>query len=407
VWFDGQYHAQALSGGGGGSASVRGAPAGPAPTLPLPTTSTTEPLVTRPTTTTAPATPTTTAAPGPPTTGGPPPTSSPSTTAPPSGPSSTSARPLWSVPRSGGTTGVTARGRRYRGVVNVTVDGSALRLVNQLDVEEYLRGMGEMPASWPAASLRAQAVAARTYAMRAMGAGGELCDDQRCQVYLGQLSERPQSDRAVADTRGQVVTYGRALADTVYSANGGGISATTEEGFGTSGAGFPYLRAAPYTTRDPDPWTVRIGLADLAARFGYTGELVGAHVSKSGPSGRALEVALEGSSGPQVVPGRTFDAGLGLRSTLFGLRLEQADAAPPAPAPADLIQALPEDAAAAAATPASKTAKGARHATPRALATHPHERLGAWPLLALMLLVPVGVVQAAQTRKRRRPPAPA
>ena len=98
-------------------------------------------------------------------------------------------------------------------------------------VEQYLKGMGEVrDPSWPLASLETQAIAARTYALRSLG--GELCADDRCQVYLGAGAEYAAMDKAVSATRGQVVTYGDGLASTVYSANAGGFSATPPEGFG-------------------------------------------------------------------------------------------------------------------------------------------------------------------------------
>jgi SpoIID/LytB domain protein len=201
--------------------------------------------------------------------------------------------------------------------------------------------MGEVrDPGWPQAALRTQAIAARTYALRSTG--GELCDYDRCQVYLGAGAEYGAMDRAVSDSRGQVVTYGGGLATTVYSANGGGFSATAAEGFGAGSANYPYLKAAPYTTKDPDPWTVRIALSDLAARFGAAGALQGAHIAQAGPSGRALSVSLDGTSGPTIVDGHRFASGLGLRSTLFTVRIEQQDVAPPAPAPADLIQVPPD-----------------------------------------------------------------
>ena len=81
-----------------------------------------------------------------------------------------------------------------------------LRLVNHVDVEQYLRGMGEVrDPGWPASALRAQAIAARTYALRAMAGGGQLCDTQQCQVYLGAQAEYGAMDKAVTATRGQVV----------------------------------------------------------------------------------------------------------------------------------------------------------------------------------------------------------
>ena len=76
----------------------------------------------------------------------------------------------------------------------------ACDFVNQVNVETYLRGMGEVRnPSWPTASLRAQAIASRTYALRAMAANGELCDTQRCQVYIGSDAEYSAMDKAVAD----------------------------------------------------------------------------------------------------------------------------------------------------------------------------------------------------------------
>ena len=301
----------------------------------LPTTSTTAPPISEPTTTTAPPPPQQ-----------PPPAPPPP---PPPSPSASSARPLWGVPNGNGTVSVPARGRHYRGVIEATAAAGPLRLLNQVDVEEYLKGMGEVrDPRWPAASLRAQAIAARTYALRAMATAGELCDTQRCQVYLGAAAEYGAMNKAVSDSAGQVILFGRGLASAVYSANGGGFSANEEEGFGTDDAGYSYLRAAPYETSDPLPWTVKVALSDLGGRFGYGGQVTGVRVSKLGPSGRALEVTIDGTAGPKVVPGLAFDAGLGLKSTLFTIRLEQADVAPPPPPPGEGQQALPDAAAVAA-----------------------------------------------------------
>src|SRR5256885_5225241 len=112
--------------------------------------------------------------------------------------------------------------------------------------------MGEVrDSSWPQASLKTQAIAARTYALRSLG--GELCDYDRCQVYLGASAEYGAMDRAVSDSRGQVVTYGGGLASTLYSAHPRGLSATPADGFGAGSPHIPYLKAAPVTTSDPHP----------------------------------------------------------------------------------------------------------------------------------------------------------
>ena len=303
------------------------APTGP--TLPGVTTPPTEP----PVSTTAPGETTTT-------TGG---------TSPAPGPApaptvrASSPRPILSVPATGGTIAVDGRGRRYRGFVEANAAQGPLRLVDQVDVEQYLRGMGEVRnPKWPLASLKTQAIAARTYALRAMSSVGEICEDQRCQVYLGAQAEYAQMDRAVRETQGQVLTYRGALASTVYSANGGGFEASPAEGFGPGSATFPYLRAAPYLSKDPAPWTVKIALSDLARRMGYKGTITNVRVSQAGPSGRAMQVALDGTAGTKQVPGVSFDRALGLKSTLFAPRIEQADVAPPPPAAEAAIQSLPD-----------------------------------------------------------------
>jgi stage II sporulation protein D len=245
------------------------------------------------------------------------------------------------VPDGGGTTSVPARGSAYRGAIQAVAGPNGLGLVNQLDVERYLAGMAEVPASWPPAVQQAQAIAARTYALRAMASGGELCDTQRCQVYVGAGGENANLRAAVEATRGQVLTHGGGLIEAVYSADAGGVSATPLEGFGTSDGAFPYLTTVAYDTPDPLPWVADIALRDVAARTAYPGTLTGVALGATGPSGRALEVVLDGDAGPRTVGGLAFAAALGLRSTLFTATILNG-AAPPPPAGVDAFtQALP------------------------------------------------------------------
>jgi SpoIID/LytB domain protein len=232
--------------------------------------------------------------------------------------------------------------------MEATAGGGPLRLVNQLDVETYLKGMGEVPGNWPIEAIGAQAVVARTYALRAMSSSGELCDYDLCQVYIGADNESQGQNAAVDATQGQVVEYGGQLASTVYSADAGGITATTLEGFGSPDGAYPYLQVVKYDTPDPLPWRAEIALGDLGHRFGYPGTVTNVAIGQAGPSGRALQVTLDGTAGPQAVDGRSFAARLGLRSTLFKPTITTDDNVPPPPpfgdAPAQ--QALPDDAVA-------------------------------------------------------------
>ncbi len=139
--------------------------------------------------------------------------------------------------------------RDYRGVIEVRERGAALAVVNVVDVETYLRGVvpSEMPARYPLEALKAQAVAARgqalTKAGRHEGDGFDLCPSQHCQVYGGAMSEDPNTDRAVTETRGEVLEYNGRVADTLYSSNCGGHTASNEE-YWPGQHPVPYLRGA-------------------------------------------------------------------------------------------------------------------------------------------------------------------
>lgn len=270
-----------------------------------------------------------------------------STTTTPPNPGFAYSGTITAAPAGDGRVGITPRNRRYRGVIEMTSLAGGVRFVNQVGVETYLRGMGEVrnPA-WPVASLQAQAVAARTYAMRAMATGGELCDTQRCQVYIGSDAEYAAMDKAVATTAGQVLMFGKSLASAVYSANGGGHSASREEGFGLAGpSSYPYLRAAPYLCTNPDAWTVTVALADVARRLKYSGQLTAVEVAERGPSGRATRLLLHGDKGDASVTGLAFDAAIGLKSTLFSLKVTMATEVASIKG-GSVLQAPPEEAAA-------------------------------------------------------------
>ena len=208
-------------------------------------------------------------------------------------------------------------GRRYRGTLELRLDSGAVRVVNEIDIEDYLRGMGEiLTPSWPAATLQAQAIAARTYALRYMAASGEICPTQRCQVYLGAQAEYPAMDRAVESTRSKVLVYEGKLIAAFYSASGGGTISTPAEAFGGD-VEIPYLRAGAYPTGDLKAWTVTMTLGEIARRVGYRGSPSGIAITDVGASGRALTVSLYGSVGTLTIRGPSFDAALGLKSTFF------------------------------------------------------------------------------------------
>jgi stage II sporulation protein D len=137
----------------------------------------------------------------------------------------------------------------YRGVFEVRAAGhETLTLVNVVNLEDYLRGVvpNELsPQAYPEIeALKAQAVAARTYALRNMGQyrakGYDLCATATCQVYRGVGSEHALSDQAVADTQGVAASYGGRYINAMYTSTCGGH---TEDGVNIfEGEDQPYLR---------------------------------------------------------------------------------------------------------------------------------------------------------------------
>jgi stage II sporulation protein D len=140
-------------------------------------------------------------------------------------------------------------GSGYRGVLEVRADGaSKLTVINVINLEEYLRGVvpNELsPQVFPEPeALKAQAVAARTYALRNhgqfMSKGYDICATPACQVYRGLASEHALTDHAVAETRGVAVSYRGALINALYTSTCGGHTEDGENIF--EGPANPYLR---------------------------------------------------------------------------------------------------------------------------------------------------------------------
>jgi stage II sporulation protein D len=151
-----------------------------------------------------------------------------------------------------GRSRIAVEGTSYRGVVELRVSPfGTVRAVNWIGLEAYLLGVvpAELgPAQWPQLeALKAQAVAARTYAWRNRGQfedeGFDLCHTPRCQVYAGAAAEHPLSDRAVAETRGQILAWEGEPISALYTATCGGHTEDGGEIFPEEKA--PYLQGVP------------------------------------------------------------------------------------------------------------------------------------------------------------------
>ena len=135
-------------------------------------------------------------------------------------------------------------GKRYRGAMVLRVEKGRLLAINRLDMESYLYGVlpREVPAGWPANALKAQAVAARTYAYSQLERSNDLPYDVEStvmsQVYGGRDAEHASTNQAVEDTRGEVMLYGSQVVVAYFHSHSGGY---TEDPANVWGASLPYL----------------------------------------------------------------------------------------------------------------------------------------------------------------------
>jgi SpoIID/LytB domain protein len=202
--------------------------------------------------------------------------------------------------------------------VRVMMGGS----VHKIALETYVRGVvsAEVPSSWPAAALEAQAVASRTYALTAH-AGGSKFDvyaDTRSQVYRGVAAQTPRTDAAVAATAGQIVTYGGRPAITYFFASSGGRTEDVENAWPGSEPE-PWLRGVidQYERGDGHTWKKALGFAAAAARLRglVRGRFKGIEVTRRGYSPRIVSAYVLGSRGRTAIGGGQLAAHLGLYST--------------------------------------------------------------------------------------------
>lgn len=242
----------------------------------------------------------------------------------------------------------------YPGVLEVgrRSDGR-LYLVTELDFPRYLRGIAEVPRNWPLDALKAQVVAARTYAVSHMNPSTalarelnyNLCATDACQVYRGRMVEAgawgDEWGRAVDETAGEILEYGGRPASTFYFSTSNGRTYSNAEAFG--GTPLPYLQPVEEHDDTGSPvssWEVRMPLEDMAETLRLSGlwgagdisgiSQEGGSVRITGPGGdRSLTVdrlranlnaravcltpkryptpGSEGRSLPQVIPSKWYE----------------------------------------------------------------------------------------------------
>jgi stage II sporulation protein D len=216
----------------------------------------------------------------------------------------------------------------YRGSMRMVVMPTGLQTINILPVEQYLRGVvpAESPASWPIEAVKAQAVAARTYAWQRLKrtANWDVLPDSANQNYGGWQHERARSDAAIIGTANQVLTYNGAVISAVYHSASGGYTENSEYSF-TNARGDPgnvvaYLRGKPdvdangvaydVNASSYDWQSAQFTMSQLSTIFGRNtqtdvGDIYSIDYLR-GVSGRVYQVVLTGSEGTKTVSGGRF-----------------------------------------------------------------------------------------------------
>ncbi len=223
--------------------------------------------------------------------------------------------------------------RTVRGQIAVTVETGRIVVLNRVGLEDYVASTvgGEMSSSWPSEALRAQAVAARTYALheanKRRGAAWDVRATTLSQVYRGVDAETKETRSATRATAGEVLTYAGAPILAVFHSTAGGRTATAAEVWGQD---LPYLRVVEVEDEDDAPHTYWRTAFEAKALQGIlesagvsVGRFQGLSIEGRTASGRVEQLVVHGSTGSVEIGGsrlRSLLGGLGLRSTLFEIR---------------------------------------------------------------------------------------
>jgi stage II sporulation protein D len=228
---------------------------------------------------------------------------------------------------------------RYRGNMEVDIDKEQgkLNVINIIGIEEYLYGVlkKEISPSWPKEALKAQAIAARTFAIFNMNKyidkGYNICASTNSQAYGGVNHEDPLTNKAVDETRGIIMVYKGEPINAVYHSDSGGY---TEDSENVWGSFLPYLRSvkSKFEEKVSPPhhtWSYSISERDLTEKLQKQGHKINSIISiepvKKSQTGRASELVFTADNN-KVINIKTNDfrylIGVDLiRSTFFNIEV--------------------------------------------------------------------------------------
>lgn len=211
-------------------------------------------------------------------------------------------------------------GKSYRGYLSFAPNGTVLTPVNVVDIDEYLYGVvpAEMYISYHNEALKAQAVAARTYAISKEGehSGGDYltCDKVHCQVYGGFSIEAETTTNAVNETSGELALYEGEPIEAFFYASSGGYTENSEDVWYEP---LPYLRAIEEIIPEDDAsWTKTFTTSQMSS-ITSVGTVSDVIITKLATGGRIQELKFVGSSGSKVMSGDDFRNLTGINSKMF------------------------------------------------------------------------------------------
>ena len=212
--------------------------------------------------------------------------------------------------------------RWYRGRTRLLRQGNSLTAINHVDLEHYLYSVvgAEAVSSWPIEALKAQAVAARSYALYKRNTSGNNIYDVDTtvgtQVYKGLDSEYTTTHEAVNGTYGQIMTYENKVILAAFHSSSGGHTENVEDVWSSP---LPYLRAVVDYDRDSPvfEWQQVIPIRKIRTLVTGIGSIRNLEPEKLTPQGRIVSMKITGDRGTKSVSGKDLRTALKLRSTLF------------------------------------------------------------------------------------------
>ncbi len=216
--------------------------------------------------------------------------------------------------------------RWYRGRTLVVPTDKGLDVVNWVDLEEYLYSVigGEMDSGWPQEALKAQAIAARTYALykrneQRNNPTYDLGDSpDRWQIYKGVISESPSIYAAVDATAGKVLTHNNEIILSVFHACSGGHTENVEDVWGNPLA---YLRAVQDYDQNISAcnWERTFTSNEISSRISGVGNVTDMIAEALSPFRSVKSLRIVGDKGTRVLKGEQVRTALKLRSTRFNI----------------------------------------------------------------------------------------